>query len=271
MTIEEVLSGAREWHVEQGEALAFLRSLPDACVDAVITDPPYSSGGAFRGDRMANTTMKYVQTGTQIKRPDFTGDNRDQHAYAYWCALWLSECARIAKPGAPICVFTDWRQLPTTTDAIQAGGWTWRGIVPWDKGEYTRPFMGRFRSQAEFIVWGSNGPMPFERGVGALPGAYTVPILQHDKHHITGKPTELMRKIISICAPRGVVLDPFAGSGSTGVACLRDGFRFVGSEMTEAYHAVAVERLAAESRGLSLSAATVGQSSIFDLLPKDGK
>jgi len=259
-----VLAGEARWHVERAEALAFLRTLPDACVDAVITDPPYSSGGAFRGDRMAATSLKYVKTGTKVDRPEFSGDNRDQHAFGYWCALWLAECARIAKPGAPICVFTDWRQLPVTADAIQAGGWTWRGIVPWDKGEGTRPQKGRFRSQAEFIVWGSNGAMPLERGVGVLPGAFTVPVLQEDKHHITGKPTDLMRRIVAICAPGGVVLDPFAGSASTGAACLRDGYRFIGSEMTEAYHGIAVDRLAAEERGLSPASAAAGQTSIFD-------
>jgi site-specific DNA-methyltransferase (adenine-specific) len=96
--------------------------MPDASVDAVITDPPYSSGGFTRGDRSASTTAKYTLTGTQIERPAFAGDNRDQRSFGYRCALWLSECLRVAKTGAPIAVFTDWRQLPTMTDAIQAAG-----------------------------------------------------------------------------------------------------------------------------------------------------
>lgn len=100
--------------LRHGECLDVLRSLPDASVDAVITDPPYSSGGQFRGDRMADTTTKYVQSGTDIQRANFSGDNRDQRAFSYWCALWLSECLRVAKDGAPIVLFTDWRQLPTT-------------------------------------------------------------------------------------------------------------------------------------------------------------
>ena len=53
--------------------------------------------------------------------PDFTGDDRDQRAYGYWCALWLAECLRVTKPGGACLMFTDWRQLPATRDAIQAG------------------------------------------------------------------------------------------------------------------------------------------------------
>ncbi len=119
------------WSFRRGEALAVLRSLPDASVDAVLTDPPYSSGGFTRGDRQQDTTSKYVQSGTLIERPDFAGDTRDQHSFRYWEALWMAECLRIVKPGSPLCVFTDWRQLAATTDALQAGGWIYRGILVW--------------------------------------------------------------------------------------------------------------------------------------------
>jgi hypothetical protein len=89
------------WTLHHGEALALLKSMPDASVDAVITDPPYSSGGFTRGDRTASTTAKYTLTGTQIERPAFAGDNRDQRSFGYWCALWLSECLRVAKAPDP--------------------------------------------------------------------------------------------------------------------------------------------------------------------------
>ena len=50
-TPDEVLRGEAGWCVVHGDALHVLRDLPDACVHAFVTDPPYSSGGAFRGDR----------------------------------------------------------------------------------------------------------------------------------------------------------------------------------------------------------------------------
>lgn len=91
-----------------------------------------------------------------------------------------------------------------------------------------------------------------------------------DKHHITGKPVEAMRKANAICSPGGIILDPFAGSGSTGVAALRDGYRFVGVEQTEAYHATAQRRLAAEDAGIPMTAKgeRAGQTSLLDASPK---
>jgi DNA modification methylase len=126
----DVIEGRARWCVVEGEALELLASLPGGCADAIVTDPPYSSGGAFRGDRTKSTDAKYTQTEQQGRRPDFAGDTRDQRSWAYWCALWLSECLRLAKPDARLVAFSDWRQLPTLTDAVQAGGWVWRGIVP---------------------------------------------------------------------------------------------------------------------------------------------
>jgi site-specific DNA-methyltransferase (adenine-specific) len=225
------------------DALAVLAALPDASVDAVVTDPPYSSGGMVRGDRMTKPSTKYVQTGTAIARPEFGGDNRDSRSYGYWCALWLSECMRVAKAGSPILLFTDWRQLPITTDALQAGGWVWRGIAVWDKEGGCRPTMGRFASQCEYVVWGSNGAMPFEREVGVLPGVFRSVVKQADKFHMTGKPTPLMVDLLRIVEPGGVVLDPFMGSGSTGVAARELGLGFVGVEREESYAAIARQRI----------------------------
>lgn len=231
----------------RGDALAVLRDLPDASVDAVITDPPYSSGGMVRGDRMASTGSKYSGgpggPAADVP-PDFTGDTRDQRAYAYWCALWLGECLRVAKPGAPVVLFTDWRQLPSTTDAIQAGGWVWRGIAVWDKTDCGgRPQMGRYRAQAEYLVWGSAGPMPDRVGV-ALPGVFRYFVRRTDRDHLTGKPVPLMRDLLQIVPRDGVVLDPFTGAGTTGVAALIEGRRFIGVELTDHYADVAARRLA---------------------------
>ncbi len=261
--IAEVLVQAR-WHVEEGDCLAVLRSLPDASVDAVIADPPYSSGGMFRGDRCQEpASAKYVQTGTKVRRAEFAGDNRDQRSFAYWCSLWLGECQRVAKSGAPICVFTDWRQLPSVTDVVQAGGWVWRGVVVWDKTEACRPSLGRFASQSEFIVWGSNGPMAIDPGAGCLAGVLRVAVSQDDRFHLTGKPTELLLQVVEICVPGGLILDPFCGSGTTGVAAVRRGYRFIGIEREAVYADIARERLLAEDDGSSILARQTGQMALF--------
>ncbi len=232
----------------RGDALAVLRELPDASVDVVITDPPYSSGGAMRSDRMAGTSLKYVQSRSSSRDlADFSGDNRDQRAYSYWCALWIGECVRIVKPGGVGALFTDWRQLPATTDAFQAGGFVWRGVVPWAKTPY-RPQSGRFSAQCEYVVWGSGGAMPVDYSAPALPGFYQA-ASPREREHITQKPLSVMRELVKIVPEGGVVLDPFAGSGTTGVAAILEHRRFIGVEMTEHYADVAAARLAEAETG----------------------
>lgn len=227
----------------QGDCLKLLPTLPDESVDAVITDPPYSSGGLSSSARAAMPSKKYVQDNRKLQYPDFYGDNKDQRAYLHWCALWLSECFRIAKPGSPVVVFTDWRQWPVTTDAIQAGGWTLRGNVVWDKTEAVRPQLGRFRNQCEYALWGSKGDMPIGRKVKVLPGVFRVIVKPKEKYHMTGKPLDLMEKIVQIVEAGGTILDPFAGSGSTGVAALSLGYSFIGIEQSKQYSTIAKNRL----------------------------
>jgi site-specific DNA-methyltransferase (adenine-specific) len=234
------------WRLDTGEALELLARLPSDSVDGVITDPPYSSGGQFRGDRAQSTVSKYVHSGQQSTpdRPEFSGDTRDQRGYHFWCALWLSECLRIAKPGAPIAVFTDWRQLPTTSDVLQAGGWLWRGVVPWSKTQGARPQMGRFRAQCEYVVWGSKGPLPQRTDVGTLPGFFEISVTNEGaREHIAAKPIAIMEEIARIVPPGGVILDPFAGSGSTALGALKCGRSFIGFELDPAIAERARQRI----------------------------
>ena len=235
-----------------GDALAVMASLPTASVDAIVCDPPYSSGGMVRGDR-AQTDTKAKYSGGYGKQPthaDFTGDSRDQRAYAYWTALWLSEALRVARPGSLCLMFTDWRQLPATTDAIQSGGWVWRGIVPWAKPS-SRPMPGGFSASCEYVVWGSAGAIErdYENGIYA-PGFFRANS-PRDREHLTQKPVEVMRELVKICPEGGTILDPFMGSGTTGVAAMIEGRRFVGVEMVEHYQHIA-ERRIREAQGLAV-------------------
>jgi site-specific DNA-methyltransferase (adenine-specific) len=228
----------------RGDALGVLAALPDASVDALVTDPPYSSGGMVRGDRAGNDT-KSKYSGYAGKQPDhaeFSGDNRDQRGYAYWLALWLGESLRVVKPGGVALLFTDWRQLPSTTDAIQAGGYVWRGIVPWYK-PVSRPTSGRFTANCEYVVWGSAGPMPTDDlSAPCFPGFYQASP-PRDREHLTQKPVDVMRSLVKIVPVGGVVLDPFMGSGTTGVAAMIEGRGFIGAEMTEHYAEIAERRI----------------------------
>ncbi|WP_347467548.1 DNA-methyltransferase [Burkholderia stagnalis] len=237
-----------------GDALQFLPDL--AGVHALITDPPYSSGGQFRSDRALGVHAKYVQSDSgNLALPEFSGDNRDQRGFHFWSALWSGAALRACVPGAVACVFTDWRQLPVTTDYLQAGGWVWRGVVPWVKTS-ARPQPGRFRAQCEYVVWGSAGTMPLDRGVDVLPGFYEYASPAR-REHVTQKPLGLMADLLRIVPPGSTVLDPFMGSGTTGVAAVQCGHDFVGIELSPHIFDSACRRIEEAQRGLKDFAAPV--------------
>ena len=232
----------------QGNALAELPKLADESVHAVIADPPYSSGGSRRA--VADTPSdKYCQGGKTLGRPCFLGDQKDQRSHGRWCAEWLTECYRIAKDSAYLLCFTDWRQLPTMTDAVQWCNWAWRGIVAWDKGRAARaPHKGYFRHQAEYLIFATKGKVPRLTHAGPFDGVIHAAVKQKDKHHMTGKPTALLRELVQ-CVPEGsTVLDPFAGSGTTGVACKETGRSSVQVELSEEYVQIARDRLRSARR-----------------------
>lgn len=232
--------------IHHGDARTILPTLPAESVDAVIADPPYNSGGRTNSERRNQTARgKYVSSNANHGLADFTGDNRDQRSYTTWLSLILAECLRVSRLGAHCLVFTDWRQLPATSDALQVAGWTWQGTIAWHK-PVNRPRRGGFRAACEYILWGSNGPYDNTREI-YLPGMFSASQPGgRQRRHITQKPVDgLLAELVQICPEDGTVLDPFAGSGSTGEAALTSGRSFVGIEQSPHYHQVASDRLTA--------------------------
>jgi site-specific DNA-methyltransferase (adenine-specific) len=218
-------------------------------VEALITDPPYSSGGFTRGDRTMSTSKKYESSGKNKYFLNFSGDNRDQRSWIMWMSLWISQTIKLMPEGSVFCMFSDWRQLPACTDALQCGGAIWRGIAVWDKGN-ARPFPNRFKSQAEYIIWGTAGPKKInfsDKDAEYLPGVFRFSApAPNIRQHSTEKPVPLMSELIKIARPGQIVLDPFMGSGTTGVACIRTGRRFIGIEIDETYFDIACKRIRSE-------------------------
>lgn len=208
-------------------------------IGALVTDPPYSSGGAFRGDRMASAVSKYVNTDTLVYRPDFAGDNRDQRSFLSWCSLWLCAARKAMVEGGPVACFSDWRQVPVMTDALQCAGFVWRGLATWWKPGI-RMQRGRFSSSAEFVVWGTNGPALDHDG---CPQNVTKCAPVDDKKHVAEKPVPVMAWCLGVVPPGSVVLDPFMGTGSTLRAAANAGMKAVGIDADERYVELAAKRL----------------------------
>lgn len=208
--------------------------------DGLITDPPYSSGGLHKSARTMPPSQKYVNS---MNYCDFSGDNRDQRSWIMWSTLWLGIAVRLVRPAGYVMVFSDWRQLPATTDYLQGAGVHWRGIVPWNKTLSSRaPHTGYFRHQCEYVVWGSVGMLGKSLG-GPWPGLITQRVNPALKLHMTGKPLEVMEALISPLPLNPRVLDPFMGSASTALPVLRRGGEFTGIEMTQEYFDIACKRI----------------------------
>ena len=213
------------WSILCGDSLQVLKSFSCNTFDSIICDPPYASGGRTQAEKVKSTIRKYSSMGDNAP-PAFDGDSKDQRSWTDW---------------APVCVFIDWRQLPSLTDALQWAGWIWRGVAVWDKPN-CRPQKGRFKQQSEYIVWGSNGDMSINRPVPCLPGVFRYPNPQN-RIHLTEKPLQLMRDIVKITEPGGHILDPFCGSGTTILAAVQEGYTATGIEMSAEYVKLGQERL----------------------------
>lgn len=242
----------------QGDCLELMKNIPDGSVDMVLTDPPYSSGGLFAGDRKASTRQKYTNSAYNgaARFQNFSGDNMDQRSFTEFMRMVLNKCRQKSKAESVCAVFVDWRNIVAMIAAVQCAGWAYRGIVAWDKG-ICRPIPNRFRNDCEYIVWGTNGPRKteYKKGVFIGPGCYRIKSVgTKQKHHQTEKPVELLEKLLAICPDSGTVLDPFMGSGSTGVACVNTGRNFIGMELDTGYFETATRRIQEAQEQLRISA-----------------
>lgn len=111
------------WAAIQGDALVELRKMEGAELSAIISDPPYASGGMSMGEKARSTRDKYTSFGEQGNPyPDFSGDALAQRAWTSFLHEIMAAARKACKPGAVCALFLDWRQLPALTDVIQWGG-----------------------------------------------------------------------------------------------------------------------------------------------------
>ena len=134
------MSDNQKWEIIQGDALKVLSGFAPGTFDAVITDPPYASGGRTQAEKNKSTAKKYSSMGENAP-PPFDGDAKDQRSWTRWAAEWLYEARKVCKPGAPVCMFIDWRQLPAATDALQWAAYSIHNGIP-----------GQIGSILEFVV-----------------------------------------------------------------------------------------------------------------------
>lgn len=210
----------------RGDCIEHLRRMKPESVDAVVTDPPY--GVAW-----------------QSKAAGFGKIANDERPYLWW----LGEAFRVLKPDGAIACFCGYTVQETWRSAIVAAGFTVRSHVVWDKGGYGKGDLVRaFAPRHEIIWFATKGRFRFHRGRPA--SVLNVPRVPNVlRTHPTEKPVALMRSLVRALTRQGeLVLDPFMGTGSTGVAAMLEGCAFKGIELDGKYVRVARRRVAEARR-----------------------
>lgn len=178
---------------------------------------------------------------------NFLGEMMTSRTWSWWMASILREAARVCRDGSPVAVFCDWRQIPNLIDAFGLGEVSVRGVAVWHKTN-NKPRRGAFGRQPEFVVWGSKGRLaPGRIGDVCLPSVWSTAIVsEKHRYHLTQKPVSLMREIVKIVEPGGMILDPFAGSGTTLIAAVLEGRKAIGIEYSKEIAEVARQRIERE-------------------------
>jgi len=207
----------RDQHVTlyHADCLDALRVLPAEHFHAVVTDPPY--GLDFQSCRV------------QEKRKRVANDARP----FIW---WLRDAFRVTRPGGCLFSFHEWRGAEAFRIAIEAAGFTTRSQVVWDRQVHGLGSLhDTFAPQHDLAWFAIKGKFTFPNG--RPKSVLRHPRVPHQQAvHPTQKPEPLMQEILAaLLPPNGLVLDPFAGSGSTLFAAASLGFHAVGIELDEEY------------------------------------
>ena len=204
-----------------GDCLDFMRSMPDKCVDAVITDPPYGIGYLLKCKKYNGKLSNFKS----IINDDADFDPRPFLAFS-----------TVVLFGANYY-----------SDKLPVGGW-----ICWDKrlDEKKDRMIG---SSFELAWFKSINTTAKSKMIRVLHGGVINADSTHGNNekrvHPMQKPVEVFKRIILAMTKEGdTILDPFMGSGTTGVACVQTGRNFIGREIDEGYFKIAEQRIAGAKR-----------------------
>lgn len=233
-----------DWQMMLGDCREKMLRLPDESVDMVWTDPPYGHGNAD-GD-FASRRHKAMKDGRRTAQTAIANDDEDGMRTVV--DGMLLQAVRVLKKDSCCCCCCCGGGGPRPTFAwvanrMDAQGLSFFHSIIWDK---KNPGVGwRYRRQHEMVM------VAHRKGGGlawADPDVAQPNIMRISKPrgglHPNEKPVELMRKFIALhTKPGDTVLDPFCGAGSTGVAALELGRRFIGIELDPKFYQVSCDRL----------------------------
>jgi site-specific DNA-methyltransferase (adenine-specific) len=211
-------------------------------VDAIITDPPFNIVEKI-GKNIHIFRQGEKQNNASISKESMSFDiGFDQLA-------WLERIPKILKKGGNLIIFNDWENMGDIAKALRKHKIKVKCLNHWQKNNPCPAEWGRrFVAGREYFLHCTSG-VGYEFNVDKLhKGDFKYPLTKQSekKHgkHPNQKPLNLMEELISILSAEGqTILDPFMGSGSTGVACVNTNRNFIGIELDETYFNIAKERI----------------------------
>ena len=245
--------------VFNGDCLEILRSFPENCIDMIFADPPYMLSND--GFTCQNGRMVTVNKGKWDKSNGFEED-------AIFHDEWISACRRVLKPEGTIWVSGTYHSIYQCGYILQKNGFHILNDIAWFKPNAPPNLSCRFFTAShETILWArkgknakhvfnyaemKNGYFPEDklknentqmRSVWSIPSPK--PAEKGFGKHPTQKPLDLLMRIVMASTnDNAIVLDPFCGSGTTGLACKEAGDRlFVGIEIDTGYCELTEKRL----------------------------
>lgn len=252
--------------IQNGDCLELIKALPDESVDLVVTDCPYHivSGGCSTGTYGNNheifnkvTEIKKDSHGNKFmtgsKHISLCGMLNDYDPYTYTrqgklfkhndikFQEWLPEVYRVLKQGTHCYIMINARNLKELQEKAEEVGFEFQNILIWNKGNATpnRYYLNAY----EMILMLRKGKARNINKMGTK-NILDIKNIRGNKLHPTEKPVELMKILIENSSNENeIVLDPFMGAGSTGLACKELNRKFIGYEIDEKYYNVAKERI----------------------------
>ena len=227
---KEVLAEGVE--VYCGDMLAILPTLDG--IDHIISDPPYEDELHSAIGRIRRTDGREM-----IQDLGFAGVNSSRSAIATAC---------VAASSGWLILFTLAEGVRAWRDDIQAAGGKWDTCLAWVKPDARPRFNGQGAARGfenAVTAWCGKGYRSWNSG--GKRGIYThLVIYQRQGEHPTEKPVPLMEELVlDFTKPGQTICDPFMGSGTTGVAAVKCGRRFIGVEMNDRWFDLSCRRIEA--------------------------
>lgn len=211
------------------DCLVVLKDIPESSIDLIVTDPPYK------------TTSRGSSGGTGwILKEELNKKGRVFKHNDIEFSEWLPELYRVLKESGHAYIMTNNKNLKDMLIEIENAGFNIFKTLIWAKNS---PITNMYYMDShEYIVFCRKGKAKRINNCG------TKSVLNIDnprnKVHPTEKPIELMEIFINNSSNEGeIVLDPFMGGGSTGIAAIRNGRKFIGVEIDEEYFKIAEKRI----------------------------